>query len=153
MSEFGSLDHAFASPSLVSLVDDAKVWHINADESPALDYNLENVVDDLYENNPYRSSDHDPLIIGISPEAGSVGLKEQVKVTTIFPNPFKEQLMFKTSEAADIQLTDLSGRVLKTIPGVNGVYLLETSSLPQGVILVSTSVNGKTVSTQRVVKY
>lgn len=152
MSEFGSLDHVFASPSLTPMVLDAKIWNINADEPVALDYNLENIVDDLYENNPYRSSDHDPIVIGLSPEESSAGISKLDQVTAVYPNPFKEELVFSTSQTADIQLTDLTGRILKTLPAVNGIYKLETVSLPQGVILVSTSVNGKVVSTQRIVK-
>ncbi|NIA27503.1 MAG: ExeM/NucH family extracellular endonuclease, partial [Desulfobulbaceae bacterium] len=37
----GALDHALASPSLVTQVVGAIEWHINADEPPLLDYNLE----------------------------------------------------------------------------------------------------------------
>ncbi|MNJ83833.1 Endonuclease/Exonuclease/phosphatase family protein [compost metagenome] len=152
MSEFGSLDHVFASPSLTPMVNDAKIWHINADEPPALDYNLENIVDDLYESNPYRSSDHDPLVIGLTIESESAGLQEMNPVTAIYPNPFSEVLIFKTTQTVDLQLTDLSGRILKTIPSVNGTYELNTSDLSGGVILLSTYVNGKVVATQRVVK-
>ena len=65
----GALDHGFASPGLAAIAS-ASVWHINADEAPWLDYNLENksVEDDalLYRPDPYRSSDHDPLIIDLA---------------------------------------------------------------------------------------
>lgn len=151
MSEFGLLDHAFASPSLLPMIEDTKVWNINADEPPALDYNLENIVDDLYENNPYRSSDHDPVLIGLSPEGG-LGIDKLSIKTHIFPNPFTETLLVKTSETADILLTDLSGRVLKTISSLNGICQLNTASLPSGIILVSTYVNGRMITTQRMVK-
>lgn len=153
MSEFGSLDHAFASPTLIPLVNDAKVWNINADEPPALDYNLENIVDDLYEINPYRSSDHDPLVIGLTIESASAAITENHQLTAIYPNPFSEVLLFKTTQTVDLQLTDLSGRILKVIPSVNGIYELNTSNLSEGVILVSTSINGKIVGTQRVIKH
>ena len=152
MSEFGSLDHAFASPSLTPMVSDAKVWNINADEPPALDYNLENIADDLYEANPYRSSDHDPLVIGLTIEGGSAGITDLKSVTAIYPNPFSDLLIIKTSETADLQLTDLSGRILKVIPAVNGVYELNTSDLSEGVVLISTILNGKITATHRVIK-
>ncbi len=155
MSEFGSLDHAFASPALTALVDDAKVWHINSDEPTALDYNQESITDDLYEANPYRSSDHDPVLIGLSPaEISPVGTNEMAldAIAAISPNPFSDVLIFKTAETIDIQLTDLSGRILKTITGVTGTYELNTSALPQGVILVTCFVQGKATFTKRVVK-
>ncbi len=63
----GALDHALASASLVPQVAEVLEWHINADEPPALDYNLESGRDPgLFDSNtPYRASDHDPLVIGL----------------------------------------------------------------------------------------
>ncbi|MEH8021610.1 ExeM/NucH family extracellular endonuclease [Rheinheimera metallidurans] len=62
----GSLDHALASPELAKQLKTLQHWTINADEPTALDYNLEFKSNDqqqqLYAPNPYRSSDHDPLI-------------------------------------------------------------------------------------------
>ena len=70
----GRLDHAIATPSLSSRVSSAVEWHINADESPAFDYNLEfkqpacaTCAPDPYDaSNPYRTSDHDPVLIGVN---------------------------------------------------------------------------------------
>ncbi len=66
-AQSGALDHAVASASLVGQVSEVIEWHINADEPPLLDYNLENGRDAaLFDpNSPYRASDHDPLIIGL----------------------------------------------------------------------------------------
>jgi predicted extracellular nuclease len=63
----GALDHALATPSLLEQVKETKEWHINADEPPLLDYNLENGRDaTLFDpDSPYRVSDHDPIIIGL----------------------------------------------------------------------------------------
>ena len=65
----GSLDHALASPSLLSKVVSASDWHINADEPISLDYNVEFKSDvqqsSLYAQGPYRASDHDPVIVDI----------------------------------------------------------------------------------------
>ncbi|MNR30678.1 hypothetical protein D3C85_1481450 [compost metagenome] len=91
-------------------------------------------------------------MIGLTIESESAGLQEMNPVTAIYPNPFSEVLIFKTTQTVDLQLTDLSGRILKTIPSVNGTYELNTSDLSGGVILLSTYVNGKVVATQRVVK-
>jgi predicted extracellular nuclease len=42
-------------------------WHINADEPALLDYNLDAGRDpSLFDSaTPYRSSDHDPIIVGL----------------------------------------------------------------------------------------
>jgi Ca2+-binding RTX toxin-like protein len=61
----GSLDHALATASLTAKVTGVAHWNINAVESFAYQY-----VGDpaLYAPNPYRSSDHDPLVLGIDLE-------------------------------------------------------------------------------------
>lgn len=69
----GRLDHALSSNSLSSKVNRATVWHINADEQLAHDYNLEfkqpacpTCAPDPYSATPFRSSDHDPVIVGLN---------------------------------------------------------------------------------------
>ena len=67
--QLGSLDYAFASPGLRAAVTGATVWHINADEPDILDYDTtfkRPAQDALYVPNAYRSSDHDPLIVGLA---------------------------------------------------------------------------------------
>ena len=61
----GSLDHAMATESLAADVTGIATWHINADEPRFLDYNEEYNPKKLFESNPFRSSDHDPVLIGI----------------------------------------------------------------------------------------
>lgn len=63
--ETGYLDHALTSASLNTQVAGVGHWHINADEPSFLDYNLEFKPQDLYTSAPWRSSDHDPVIIGL----------------------------------------------------------------------------------------
>ena len=49
------------------------IWHINADEPMVLDYNEEyktaGQVTSLFNGDAYRSSDHDPVIVGLQLEA------------------------------------------------------------------------------------
>jgi predicted extracellular nuclease len=65
--ESGALDHAFASASLVLQVSETIDWHINSDEPIALDYNTEFGRDPaLFDATiPYRTSDHDPIIVDL----------------------------------------------------------------------------------------
>jgi len=73
----GYLDHALASKSLVSQITGTANWHINADEPPSFDYN-DTIKDNgeasfeaksaalpLYAADQYRTSDHDPVVIGV----------------------------------------------------------------------------------------
>jgi hypothetical protein len=68
-AQSGYLDHALASASLLHQVTGAAEWHTNADEPIVLDYNVEFKsavqIDSFYEPDPYRFSDHDPLVVGL----------------------------------------------------------------------------------------
>jgi uncharacterized protein len=65
--ESGVLDHALANSRLTKQVKGLAVWHINADEPRALDYNVEfksaGQVTEFYSPDVFRSSDHDPLLV------------------------------------------------------------------------------------------
>lgn len=66
----GALDHAVVSTSLRPQVAGVAIWHINADELPDFDYNIDQRSKNqrsLYRADPYRSSDHDPVIVGLNP--------------------------------------------------------------------------------------
>ena len=69
-SQAGSLDHSMANANLLPQISGATTWHINADEPTVLDYNVEfkndNQQNILYYADPYRTSDHDPLLIGLN---------------------------------------------------------------------------------------
>lgn len=74
--QLGYLDHALASPTLAAQVTGATVWHINADEPDLLDYDTQfkaDAQDALYEPNAFRSSDHDPVIVGLDLAAFGFG--------------------------------------------------------------------------------
>lgn len=66
--QWGRLDHALASPSLARQAA-AAVWHINADEPPVLGYDMafksREQQATLYDPDAYRSSDHDPVVVGL----------------------------------------------------------------------------------------
>ena len=60
----GVLDQALAAAHLAEQVSGATIWHINADEPEAMSYSDYNQPD-LYVPDAYRSSDHDPVLIGL----------------------------------------------------------------------------------------
>ncbi|MDJ0337876.1 ExeM/NucH family extracellular endonuclease [Cryobacterium sp. PH31-O1] len=63
----GSLDHVFASPEADTTVQAVDVWNINSVESVALEYSrYNNNVTDFYVADAYRSSDHDPVVLGLN---------------------------------------------------------------------------------------
>lgn len=64
--EAGYLDHALATPALAGQITGAVTWAINADEPSVIDYNTEFKPQDLYAAHAYRSSDHDPVLVGLN---------------------------------------------------------------------------------------
>jgi predicted extracellular nuclease len=65
----GYLDHALGNRKFASYVLDANFWNINADEADVFDYDTSfkpTVVDEMFDpTTPYRSSDHDPVLISL----------------------------------------------------------------------------------------
>lgn len=67
--QLGYLDTALATRSMSNWVTGLTVFHINADEPDVLDYDMTfkpPAQAALYEPGPYRASDHDPVIIGLT---------------------------------------------------------------------------------------
>ncbi|RTE85745.1 MULTISPECIES: ExeM/NucH family extracellular endonuclease [Gammaproteobacteria] len=68
--EMGSLDHILTHGSMMDAVKGIDFWNINADEAIALQYSLRykspRQQNTLYAPTPYRSSDHDPVVIEIN---------------------------------------------------------------------------------------
>jgi Ca2+-binding RTX toxin-like protein len=73
----GSLDYALVTSSLLDQVTGAAKWNINADEPITLDYNDDILTageasaedrndTSLYAPTPFRSSDHDPVLVGLN---------------------------------------------------------------------------------------
>ena len=83
---YGYLDHALANGSLLGQVSGVAEWHINADEPDILDYDTsfkQDAQDALYEPNAYRSSDHDPVVVGLnltSPEPERTRINSLLKL-------------------------------------------------------------------------
>ena len=66
--QIGYLDYALASADLVGEATGVTEWHINADEPDLIDYDTSFKgpnQDAIYAADAYRSSDHDPVIIGL----------------------------------------------------------------------------------------
>jgi predicted extracellular nuclease len=62
----GTLDYGIANQSLLYQVTGATAWDINADEPPVIDYDENYNPPGYYSADAYRSSDHDPVIIGLN---------------------------------------------------------------------------------------
>ncbi len=87
----GYLDHALSTAAVNTEITDVAIWHINADEPSVIDYNTEYKdpatspsSPDFYQADPYRSSDHDAVIIGLE-------LANTANDAPILVNPIPDQ--------------------------------------------------------------
>jgi PKD repeat protein len=62
----GTLDHSLANSSLTQQVTGVTLWHINTDEPAVIDYDEDFNPPGYYAPDPYRASDHEPVVTGIS---------------------------------------------------------------------------------------
>lgn len=77
----GSLDHVLANDAALADVAGADIWNINSGESVAFEYSRHNYnATDFYAPDVYRSSDHDPEVVGLS-VAPTVEVDLDVRVT------------------------------------------------------------------------
>ena len=112
--QLGYLDYALASPSMLRQVTGVTGWYINADEPPLLDYN--DVVRDpgergyerkstalpTYEANAFRSSDHDPVIVGVQLGIPTAGRPAPSGDAPVVDTPFAD-----LGEASDAHRDDI----------------------------------------------
>ncbi len=66
--QFGYLDYALSSPTLTAQITGTTAWHISADEPDLLDYDTSfksDAQDAIFAPDPYRASDHDPVVVGL----------------------------------------------------------------------------------------
>lgn len=76
----GSLDHILMNDAALDRATGGDIWNINSGESVALEYSRYGYhgtpfsEDGFYEEGPYRSSDHDPVIVGLTAEEAPVEL-------------------------------------------------------------------------------
>lgn len=110
------LDYSLANDSMARYVTGSIVWHINADEPSFLDYESSSGSEDFL----YRSSDHDPIVVGLKFPA-STGIedaqKESRQKVEIMPQPCKDDFEWFTNgnEIENIEIYNLAGKKLVTV--------------------------------------
>jgi len=71
-------------------VTGAHVWNVSSVEPVALEYSRHNYnATDFYDPGPYRSSDHDPLVVGLDLPIGAVDTRTSASVS---PNPVQARV-------------------------------------------------------------
>lgn len=105
----GYLDYALAGESLLEDVTGAAAWNINADEPSLIDYTMafkQPAQDALFAPDPYRSSDHDPVIVGLTlapaePVDTTAPTLSVVASSAVIPQGFLPRFVRIDTSAAD----------------------------------------------------
>ncbi|WP_129338771.1 ExeM/NucH family extracellular endonuclease [Cellulomonas endophytica] len=94
----GSLDHVLLNEAAAARATGADVWEINAEEALALEYSRYGYHGTLfYADDVYRSSDHDPVLVGLTAGAGPTG---PVDLTLLNLNDFHGRIDANTVRVA-----------------------------------------------------
>ena len=109
--EWGARNQILANSGMVSQVQDGDVWHINADEPFVIGYNEDFPNQDLYQVDPYRSSDHDPVFVGLHFAPTSV-VDNSVKNVRIAPNPTRGEVRFLGSSPERVEVRTIAGQLV-----------------------------------------
>ena len=169
--QLGYLDHALANNTLNPQVTGVAEWHINADEAPVFDYN--NSIDDgagessfeakptgnnLYEPNAFRTSDHDPVLIGLNlgsstpqltPKLTNIGNTNAFDVFSITGGGVKTQIKLTiaslssnlVNELGIFTVDDAAGTINGLAPNAAGYA---QAALDRGKAIFSTIANAPT---------
>lgn len=81
-------------------------------------------------------------------------LSENVNLNA-YPNPFNDQITIEIKSLKstfDITLTDINGKVLKHIQNVSSKIILQTESLPSGIIFISISADEHIIARGKIIK-
>ena len=79
--QIGSLDHVLANGPALADVDGVDIWTINGYESVYYEYSRFNYnVTDLYQPGPFKSSDHNPEIVGIDVDDTSPPTTKEIQI-------------------------------------------------------------------------
>jgi hypothetical protein len=127
----GYLDHALATPAMSAQVSGAAEFHNNADEPSVIDYNTDGKPQDLYVNNAYRASDHDPVTITLN-LAGTATFTDVSGSFSVARSGYvinRATLQY----SGTLSITNTSGAT------INGPVQIDLSGLPAGVTLLNAS--------------
>ncbi|WP_240470951.1 ExeM/NucH family extracellular endonuclease [Schaalia suimastitidis] len=138
----GSLDHVFANAVASSLVTNVASWALNAQESIAFEYSRANYNTHLLfeADNPYRSSDHNPEIVGLDVITNKVVPTPSPDPGTTEPTPVPPNKADSTGATTKASASTMRPTKKPTIAktGVDhGITYLAVVCLMSGLVVVA----------------
>lgn len=132
------LDYSLASPQMEEAVTGATVWHINSDEPAFWDFDR----DTEHHTGPYRSSDHEPVIVGLKfedepdPDPSVACQTRQKAGLNLYPNPAKDWVRLRAQTPGRVQVFTSSGIKVLEQQVEAGNNTLSVQGLPSGLYIL-----------------
>jgi predicted extracellular nuclease len=129
--QLGYLDYALAGSGLAEDVTGAEVWRINADEPSLIDYDMDfkqPAQDALFAPDPYRSSDHDPVVVGLDltlPDTTPPTITATADPALLFPPNDKPRTVTIAVDAVD-ESGDVTVELISTTASGNKKAAIQT---------------------------
>jgi len=149
--QLGSLDHAVVSQNISSNTE-IKKWNINSSEPLFLEYNRPQTIS----NSPFRSSDHDPIMVGVKFPSilpitlkyfNAIGNGKTVELNWVTSSEFNNNY-FELEHATDglnfTQLQKVVGEIKSTLDKNYNYTHFQPTQGNNYYRLSQTDVNGKT---------
>lgn len=119
----GCLDHALANEAIEAQVTGCEVFHINTDESTVFAYDGYS-----YENNMYRSSDHDPVVVGLRLGTGTPTDNVEIDDSRIIYGG-EGIIGVASAENNIMQIYSVTGQLIYTDLVTSNDYIISTKEL------------------------
>ncbi len=137
--QFGSLDHALVSDSMLFPITSASPWHINSDEPVALttgNYQYAQNPENYYAADAFASSDHDPIVVGLDFD----------RADTFRINPYLQNPSNEGTSITWFTHRDGLASISLTGPGITGERLIESSVTEEPLLSYTSAERRQTIS-------
>jgi predicted extracellular nuclease len=130
----GCLDYALANEQMAEQVTGCEVFHINADEAAVFGYNGYS-----YQDNMYRSSDHDPVVVGL--RLGTNTPTESIKTDDRIIYGGEGVIGVASAEDCEMEIYTLMGQKVYAEKIMSNEYTVSTAEigLKGGIYIVKLS--------------
>ena len=138
----GYLDHALCNSTLYPFVTGMVAYHINSDESDSYTYDKSN------DQTMFRSSDHDPVLVGL--KLGEEVVENEDITTNSYEVYFNKEIpSIINAEGGHYYVYRIDGNLIKEAPITTEREAIE--GLTQGIYILNIYGNGKCVQTKLLV--
>ena len=138
----GYLDHALCNSTLYPFVTGMVAYHINSDESDNYTYDKSN------DQTMFRSSDHDPVLVGL--KLGEEVVENEDITTNSYEVYFNKEIpSIINAEGGHYYVYRVDGNLIKEAPITTEREVIE--GLTQGIYILNIYGNGKCVQTKLLV--